>query len=716
VGRTIHTAAAVVLLLLAAAGPARARDADEIENEELSLGALLDVTQEVWAATRTEQKNSEAPAIVSTVTREQIALWGYRSVSEVLSHLLGFYVVDDHTSANLAVRGISGGLYAESSIVKVLIDGHSVAFHSTGGSWLGPELLPLTAIERIEIVRGPASALFGADAFLGLINIRTRSGEGLRGADAWVTVGRVGNRAATDVDVSAGLSPGDLDVLVAFRRSEQDLSGLPLPAPTPERSSETELLTTRISPELDQQSSCALARVIYRPAAGSEVGVFAYYSAIRRSQYQLVHGFRGGVLTDGRVSQSQMRAGLFWNQSLGRPLRLSVRGQVFRGGPGRGNRQEVDSEFYYVQRQFGFRGADLDVQTEWTPTAAAGRARLVTGADTLVDDESLPSRLGVAKQPIQTLPAGAVVENISVYQGNRTFLNAGAYLHAIGHVIDERLSLTGGLRYDHHNIYGGQLSERVALVAHPSPSLNAKLLYGRAFKAPSPLLLFAVPAAIGDVTGNPRLKPQHVRTVEMALDWQPAPFIQLSSDVAYSVLSDKTEFVQQGIALEARNVARAVTLSWESRLELRYRALLGAHLSFEAQQTRRRIGQEGYAGWLLGSDGGIYPNLLLHGGVFSHPESLPVRATVQASYIGRRRPSDTNILLNGRQYRLPGYLLLEAGVGSRPLDLFGRQHNQVSFSITGKNLLGSTGPVPGFSGVDYPLSPRAFFLQTSLSL
>ena len=56
----------------------------------------------------------------------------------------------------------------------MLIDGHSVAFHSTGGNWLGPELVPLSAIERIEIVRGPASALFGADAFLGVINIKTR--------------------------------------------------------------------------------------------------------------------------------------------------------------------------------------------------------------------------------------------------------------------------------------------------------------------------------------------------------------------------------------------------------------------------------------------------------------------------------------------------------------------------------------------------------------
>src|SRR6185436_16894216 len=193
--------------------------------EEVDLASLLSTPEEVWTATKTEQKNYEAPAIITTVTREQIGVWGYRSISEVLSHLLGFYVVDDHVSPNIAVRGISGGLYADSSIVKVLIDGHAVAFHSTGGNWLGPELVPLSAIERIEIVRGPASALYGADAFLGVINIKTRSGKSLSGAQASLSAGRAGSGLASDLDLAAGAERGALDAVVAVRRSSQDLSG-----------------------------------------------------------------------------------------------------------------------------------------------------------------------------------------------------------------------------------------------------------------------------------------------------------------------------------------------------------------------------------------------------------------------------------------------------------------------------------------------------------
>jgi iron complex outermembrane receptor protein len=706
-------------VLAACLWPARARAADPAgaQDEELSLGALLDVTQEVWAATRTAQKNSEAPASITTVTREQIALWGYRSVAEVLGHLLGFYVIDDHTSANLAVRGISGGLYAESSIVKVLVDGHSVAFHSNGGNWLGPELLPLSAIERIEIVRGPASALFGADAFLGLINIRTRSGAGLRGAAAWLTVGRAGHRAATDVDVSAGLEQGPLDLMVAYRRTQQDLSGLRLPASSPAPSLPEDKQLDPVASGLDQGSSCALARLTYRPAAGTELGAFAYHSSMRRgaefgSLYQLVHGTRNGVTWDSRVSQSQSRAGLFLNQTLGQPLRLSARGQLFQGGPGDDNRLEVGSAYYYVRRRFGFRGADLEAQAEWTPGFSGGRARLVAGADTLVDDELLPSRIGVSKQPNASAPTGEVIETISVYQGHRRFFNSGAYLQAIWNPLDDLLSVTGGVRYDRHNVYGGQVSERVGLVSNPWQALHAKLLYGSAFKAPSPLLLHAVPSALGDVVGNPQLKPQHVRTVELEVGWQGWRALELTTNLAYSVLWDKTEFVQQGISQVARNVARAATLSWESSLEYKFHAL-AAHLSLEAQRTQRRTGQAGYADWLLGSSGGIYPNLMVHGGLVGHARSLPLRGTLQASLVGARRPSDTNILLNDGAYHLPAYLLLEAGIATRPFDLFGRGHNEVSFSLTGKNLLDSGGPVPGFSGIDYPLAPRAFFLQAS---
>jgi outer membrane receptor for ferrienterochelin and colicins len=704
-----------VAFFLVAGWPVAGRAADPSAGdfEGIDLVSLLDTPASVWTATKTEQKTSEAPAIITTVTREQIAVWGYRSVSEVLSHLLGFYVVDDHTSPNLAVRGISGGLYADSSIVKVLIDGHSVAFHSTGGNWLGPELIPLSAIERIEVVRGPASALFGADAFLGVINIKTRSGKSLNGGTAWLTAGRAGEKLATDADVSAGMARGRWDFMIAARRSSQDLSGMPLP------SSPNYDFSGGKAENLDQQSTSLFARVTFRPREGTELTAFGYHSALKRgtefgSLFLLANGYAGRpTFSQNQASLNQQRAGLLWDQALGGTVRLSVRGSLFQGAPGDSDHLEVGSDFYYVRRQFGFRGGDFDGQVEWTPGWAPRRSvHLVAGASAFADDEQLPSRIGLAKEAGD---AGQPGEAVSIFQGHKTFLNTGAYLQGMWSVFGSLLGLTGGLRYDQHNIYGRQLSERVAIVSNPLPRINAKLLYGSAFKAPSPTLLYAVPAAVGDVVGNPDHKPQYVSTGELQLSWEATDFLSLSSDVAYSTLSNKTEFVQQGINQVARNVAHAGTLSWESLAEIKHGNVVRGHLSFEMQRTVRRTGQVGYSATVVGTEGGIYPTSMVHAGVVGQPPGFPVRAAVQASYIGSRRPSDTNILLNGGPYTLPSYFLLEAGLSTIGLPLLGPGH-EISFALTGKNLLGSTGPVPGFSGVDYPLAPRSFFLQTNITL
>jgi iron complex outermembrane receptor protein len=709
------------LLALMAVWPARSQAGDPRAGDfdDLSLNQLLDAPTKVWTATKTEQNSNEAPAIITTVTREQIAIWGYRSVAEVLSHLLGFYVIDDHNSSNLAVRGISGGLYADSSIVKVLIDGQSVAFHSTGGNWLGPELVPLSAVERIEIVRGPASALFGADAFLGVINIKTRSGKSLSGGTAWLGGGIAGQKLATDVDLSAGGEIGGLDVLVALRRTGQDLSGLLLPASSPAPSIPAYNQGSKEAHGLDQESTAALARVTYR-RAGTELGAFGYFSSMQRgaefgSLFQLANGRNDqNTFSENRVSLSQLRGGLFLDQALGSDVRLSVKGSVFRGAPGGNNRLEVGSEYYYVRRQFGFRGGDLDAQAEWTPAFIASRSvRLVAGASLFADDELLPSRIGVAKQTTGASQPGDVIPGLSIYQARKTILNSGAYLQGMWNVISERLGLTGGLRYDRHNIYGGQLTGRVGLVSSPLRTLHAKLLYGSAFKAPSPILLYAVPSAVGDIVGNPGLRPQSVNTGELQVVWEPWEPLSLSSSVAYSILRNQTEFVQQEVTQVARNVARASTLSWESMAEVKYQ-LLRAHLSFETQHTVRRTGEVGYSADVIGSAGEIYPQAMLHAGLVAQVPHLPLRTAVQASYIGVRRPSDTNVFLNGGAYQLPSYLLLEAGLSTSGFNLFGRGRLETSFSLTGKNLLNAKGPTPGFAGVDYPLAPRAFFLQMNV--
>jgi outer membrane receptor for ferrienterochelin and colicins len=137
--------------------------------------------------------------------------------------------------------------------------------------------------------------------------------------------------------------------------------------------------------------------------------------------------------------------------------------------------------------------------------------------------------------------------------------------------------------------------------------------------------------------------------------------------------------------------------------------------SYEIQRTTRRTGQADYSAALVGTQGDIYPTSMLHAGVVAQQPGFPVRPAVQTSYVGPRRTSDNNALLDGGAYTLPSYLLLEAGLSTVGFNLLGPRH-EVSFSLDGRNLLGARGPTPGFSGVDYPLAPRSFFLQTNISL
>ena len=341
---------------------------------------------------------------------------------------------------------------------------------------------------------------------------------------------------------------------------------------------------------------------------------------------------------------------------------------------------------------------------------------LAVGGSLFVDDERLPASIAVAKQPIEGEMTGQMIYSASTYQGRKTFMNSAGYVQATWQAYEGRLGLTGGLRHDQHNVYGGQRSHRVGLVGSPLPNLHAKLLHGSAFQAPSPFLLHAVPASAGDVVGNPQLRPQYVNTYEFQLEYQPGAAFNLATDVAYSLLDDKTEFIQQGINRVARNLSRITSLSWESRAELKFREWLNAHVSFEMQRTVLRNVQPGYLAQLVGTEGSIYPRMMIHGGLAVQLGNWPLRAAIMASYIGTRRASETNIFFNAGAYTLPPYVLLDANLATRGFRVLSNPEQEVSFSISGKNLLGATGPVPGFFGVDYPLAPRALFGQMKLTL
>ncbi|HZH04976.1 MAG TPA: TonB-dependent receptor [Myxococcaceae bacterium] len=696
------------------AGTAPAPLSDEMRKAlEQELGEFLLVAEapvQTQSATKIAQRVEEAPAIVTVITRAQMAQWGYRSVADALRHTLGFYVQDDYVIPNVAVRGISGGLWSESGLIKVMIDGRSTAFRSTAGNWLGPELVPLSAIDRIEIIRGPASALYGADAFLGIVNVITRKAKDVNGADLRAAYLQTLGNGGYAGDATLASANGPWEVMVSGQAHAEDLSGLPLPPSSPEPKIPSYNRDRQTASGADTNSQVALLKVDRTFESGS-VSLTGYFSGIDRAGEfsawtQLANGLDAeGRLNENRVRLAQGYAGARAEKRFTPDLDVTLNLTYFAGGTREGDRIEVGSGASYVRRDFGYRGGEGNLEARWKmfPTLTA-----VAGVGLIYDREQLPSIVRVLKVRSGDLSPGDTIEASAIRQGKRNFINPGAYLQALWTPMGARYELVGGFRFDNHNIYGNQLSSRAGVVSRLRDNLYAKLLYGSAFKAPSPYLLHAVPFQAGGVIGNGQLNPQYVHTAEAELSYRPLAFLLLRTDVAYSILLDKAEFTPLGVNQVARNLARVEALSWETGLEVSHLSWKG-YLSADFQRPIRESGDVGYRANLVGSRTDVAPRVQARAGILTPVPGAPLRVGLEAVYASSRRATDENVLQRGEPYALPSYLRLNASLSTVGLKLVGQKETAVRLSAY--NAFDSRDADPGYSGVDYPLRPFGLRLE-----
>jgi iron complex outermembrane receptor protein len=667
---------------------------------------------------KSDTSAEEAPAVAEVITRSQIREWGYRTVAEVLQHIPGFYVVDDYINPNVAVRGVSAGLFGDSSIMKVMVDGHSVSFRSTSGNYLGPELIPLSSVERIEIVRGPASALYGADAFLGVINIVTRAPDELMGADIAGTGGFSTVNVTSpwgDVDGTMAGRVGRLSVLAGVRYNHENYSGLQLPTSSPAPVVPLYNAGSRTATGLDQQSLVGIAKLTLH-LDRVEVNVTGQLASWDRGGEfspwtQLSH--QAGTLNDTRIAPYLGTLDLNVRAQVAPKVTLVLDGELFAGGITGRDRIEIGSDLVYARRSFSSLGFDGNLELQWHGPRSI---QLVSGVGQIVDEEQLPSSLRILKSNTSGLKAGDVVESSSVRQGGKALLNTGLYLQALWTPIKRYLTVTGGVRYDYHNIYGSQPSGRVALVSQLHPKLTVKLLYGTAFKAPSPLLLYAVPLRVGDVIGNPHLAPQYVHTVEAEASYRPTSFLSIRTDLAYSLLLNKAEFTPQGLNQVALNVGEVHSLSWETEATASFRDWVKGYVNLDVNHTVREVGYVGFRASLIGNDNILYPTVQVHAGAAARIPlpRMPIMATVEGTFVGARRASAENMIAAGVAYSLPDYFMLGASVSTVGIKLL--PNGETVFSVIGRNLLGSNASDPGFAGVDYPLAPRTILFQVRQQL
>ncbi|HEY0708630.1 MAG TPA: TonB-dependent receptor [Polyangia bacterium] len=156
-------------VVAAAATPKDVRADDPAELDAISFESLLDI---VVSATLREQSTLDAPASIQVVSAAEIQARGYRTIKAIMNDVPGFNDVSDTNEEIVAVRGVFA---STTNKILILVNGHRMNDLMLG-RYNTDQFLGMEAIERVEFIRGPASALYGTGALVGIVNIITKNG------------------------------------------------------------------------------------------------------------------------------------------------------------------------------------------------------------------------------------------------------------------------------------------------------------------------------------------------------------------------------------------------------------------------------------------------------------------------------------------------------------------------------------------------------------
>lgn len=650
---------------------------------QLSLAELLQV--KVTTAIGAPQSLNDTPAIMTIITKEDINQWHFSSVAEALGTIPGFYCVYDFLSPNCGVRGINGGLRAYSRIIKVMINGHPVNFASDTANFLGPEFIPMVKIKQIEVIRGPASALYGANAFLGVVNVITDTN--IQKGQTQVANTKVEgfiNSWEKDAGYGASFSVNGGDERLggglAFNARRIDRSGHALPSSSPRFSD----VSSGTESENDISRPTSAFANFYWRFGDHFLESYLHFSSL--NSYAEFLDF-GTLSHDNKVSLKQLSFNLTdtWevNDILSTYLSLSQSS----GGPASEEQLSFGSSETFPKRDFGFETSEAVIESRIN---LKSDANLTIGFDYKDDNEDLIEIYSVNSETLQeTLQTDP--------QGHKGFYNTGIYVQYLNN-LSSQLAVTMNARSDDHNIYGGVENYRLGLVYVHNKSLVGKLLYGSSFKAPSAAQLFSKPLFSGEVDGNENLKPEKSDTLELRLQWLAADRLSLSTNGFYTEVDNKIELLSTGGNQTPRNIGEVKV--WGVETEVSWQAnnknTMNANVSYVVPDN---IFIDPFIG-NVETTAELYPKLSAN---LSWSRRVTEKSIlgIRWKYASARRASKSNVnLLDRTPYELDEYQLLSLVYNFKLLD--------AKSYIKIDNLLDENYQEPGFNGFDIPGRSRLF--------
>lgn len=731
------------------------------------LNELLDV---VVTATKKSQRIDEAPSIIEIVTAEQIRNRGYRTVGEALQAIPGIATIDDLVHFNVGVRGIYADPNSASEIIKLMINSQPVSMRSTSENAFGYDLIPIEAIQQIEIIRGPGSALYGANAFLGVINIITKK-RAEAGSEHAITADTYATQNVSHAHVNGAASVfsmgkfGDVDYLAAATMTIADRSGLEIPGladiviedlhkrnpnlpvaagyPSPGFNS---LVRTTYHTNPTSQNDMERAGSIYGQAGldlheGSRVELDVHLQYIDRfGEFQDFSALSHQNRLSWYNGYARIRYLLEPEQGLG----VNAAAAIALGGAGP-NERLVDplNPTLYKERDFGYLALDGVMELSY---AFSDTHNLRLGVDVTRDAENL-----VTLTQFDTQNGGSTM---GFDYGNQSFVNIGLYLQWLWSPIED-LNLTVGSRLDHNSFvacnagewdcFGHlddkvvasqflgegdttvanrgvfQMSNRLAVVYKlPWLGLYTKASYGSSFKPPSPFQLYHEPWSIAWATrGDASLSPQTADTLEAQIGSGYIDGLHLTVDVFHTQVTDLIVLLKEGSESRNRNADATIT-----GIEAAARYTSGAFsaygnvswiLSSKVTPKRKNESEAAWASDPLNDTVpvGQYPDLASNFGFNIAAPDQHLNFNGNIRLVGTRRASLTNNKLFeerdlSKTYTLAGYV--DANV---TLSTLGWTPILDTETIASISLRGAPGGYvePGVGGVDIPSPGPRIYLR-----
>ena len=424
--------------------------------EEATLADLrLDPLREVIAVSRFAEQLDDAPSSVSVVDGQELRAFGYPTIAESLRGVRGVYLSNDHVYASVGVRGI-GQPNDYGNRVLVLSDGQSLNDNLLSSSYVGSDArVDLHDVERIEIVRGPGSLLYGTGAFSGVINLVTRPRD--EPDQARLDVGTYENgvfHASAGFHYDLGRDRGAWASASVARSDGADLL-VTLTAPPPG------VAAAQVARGADKLSSGGAAG---RAWWGPLTVQWLYH---KREQSTPV-GSYGTVLDDPRSSSTDTRMMLEarYEPQLSSSFQLMTRVHA--------NRYFFDGVYVFDKAAHveGFAGSWLggEARLVYSPSP---RLRVTGGGEAQVHPE-----------------ATLVGKSFAAAGGVKQYLDVHApYQFGAGYALVEGapapwVRLSGGARVDVYSS-GPIMVPRAAIILHPGRGGTLKIMGGRAFRVPS---------------------------------------------------------------------------------------------------------------------------------------------------------------------------------------------------------------------------------------